>query len=244
MLPNVFILSTNGEILIEKQWEGRVKRSTCESLFALIARSKDRVNASPVNVIAKHATVHIRRCELYFVTVLFDDVSPLIVVELLHRIVDILLEYFSDISETTCRENFSTILQLFDEMVDGSFVVNMEPSTLKDLVQPPSLTRQLLSGVTGELGTVSQSLPTGQISKIPWRRTDIKYVTNEIYFDIVECIDQIIDPSQTSVLTAVSPCSYCSCSQKLIFLSALFGLGTYRCTVRFSATLDSVECLT
>jgi len=36
-------------------------------------------------------------------------------------------------------------------------------------------------------------LPNGSISSIPWRRTDVKYTSNEIYFDIIEEIDAILE---------------------------------------------------
>jgi hypothetical protein len=35
--------------------------------------------------------------------------------------------------------------------------------------------------------------------QIPWRKADVKYVTNEIYFDIVEQIDAIIAPTGNPV---------------------------------------------
>lgn len=40
---------------------------------------------------------------------------------------------------------------------------------------------------------MSNTLPEGAISNIPWRKSGVKYTQNEIYFDIVEEIDAIID---------------------------------------------------
>lgn len=37
--------------------------------------------------------------------------------------------------------------------------------------------------------------PGAAVSKIPWRRLGVKYVTNEIYFDLVEQVDAVIDAS-------------------------------------------------
>lgn len=42
---------------------------------------------------------------------------------------------------------------------------------------------------------VGDTLPTGQLSNIPWRRAGVKYTNNEAYFDVVEEIDAIIDKS-------------------------------------------------
>lgn len=42
---------------------------------------------------------------------------------------------------------------------------------------------------------VGNTLPTGQLSIIPWRRASVKYTNNEAYFDVIEEIDAIVDKS-------------------------------------------------
>lgn len=44
---------------------------------------------------------------------------------------------------------------------------------------------------------VGETLPTGQLSNVPWRRAGVKYTNNEAYFDVVEEIDAILDKSGT-----------------------------------------------
>lgn len=91
------------------------------------------------------------------------------------------------------------LVQLLDEMVDGGFPLTTELNQLKDMILPPSLARRLfanvLSGDSTGAASVSQDLPTHALSKIPWRKADVKYVTNEIYFDLVESIDAILGPN-------------------------------------------------
>jgi len=40
---------------------------------------------------------------------------------------------------------------------------------------------------------LSDVLPSGQLSNIPWRRSGVKYTNNEGYFDVIEEVDAIID---------------------------------------------------
>lgn len=55
---------------------------------------------------------------------------------------------------------------------------------------------------------VGDTLPTGQLSNIPWRRAGVKYTNNEAYFDVIEEIDAIVDKS--GKLFVNSHCSnYC-----------------------------------
>ncbi|XP_011783798.1 PREDICTED: AP-3 complex subunit mu-1 isoform X3 [Colobus angolensis palliatus] len=50
---------------------------------------------------------------------------------------------------------------------------------------------------------VGDTLPTGQLSNIPWRRAGVKYTNNEAYFDVVEEIDAIIDKSGSTVFAEI-----------------------------------------
>lgn len=50
---------------------------------------------------------------------------------------------------------------------------------------------------------VSDTLPTGQLSNVPWRRMGVKYTNNEAYFDLVEEIDAIIDKSGSTVFAEI-----------------------------------------
>ena len=51
--------------------------------------------------------------------------------------------------------------------------------------------------------SVGATLPTGQLSNVPWRRTGVKYTNNEAYFDVIEEIDAIIDKAGTTVIAEI-----------------------------------------
>lgn len=51
--------------------------------------------------------------------------------------------------------------------------------------------------------SVSATLPTGQLSNVPWRRTGVKYTNNEAYFDVVEEVDAIIDKAGSTVFAEI-----------------------------------------
>ena len=46
---------------------------------------------------------------------------------------------------------------------------------------------------------MSETLPTGQLSNVPWRRSGVKYTNNEAYFDVIEEVDAIIDKNGSTV---------------------------------------------
>lgn len=48
--------------------------------------------------------------------------------------------------------------------------------------------------------SMSNVLPSQQLSNIPWRRAGAKYTNNEAYFDLIEEIDAIIDRNGTTIM--------------------------------------------
>ena len=50
---------------------------------------------------------------------------------------------------------------------------------------------------------MSDTLPTGQLSNVPWRRQGVKYTNNEAYFDVIEEIDAIIDKQGSTVFAEI-----------------------------------------
>jgi hypothetical protein len=50
-------------------------------------------------------------------------------------------------------------------------------------------------------------MPQGSMSAIPWRKAGLKYSSNEIYIDIVEAIDALIDPCVHSCPSSLRTCT-------------------------------------
>lgn len=104
------------------------------------------------------------------------QVSPLVVVELLHRIVDVFETYFTKVTEQTMQANFATVyqvreggqedvaphsrhspppppfacgcLQLLEEMVDNGYPLITEPNTLMTMIKPPSVGARMKAVIT------------------------------------------------------------------------------------------------
>jgi len=130
-----------------------------------------------------------------------------LVLEFLHRVHNIFTEYFgSPADETAIKDNFSTVYQLLEEMVDYGWPLTTEPNALKAMIRPPNLMSKLLQSTTS---AVSDELPSGTISNIPWRAANVYYSQNEIYMDIVEEVDAIITAAGAVVARDVSGSIQC-----------------------------------
>jgi AP-3 complex subunit mu len=90
------------------------------------------------------------------------------------------------------------VFELLDEMLDNGYPLTTELNVLQDLIKSPNFFRTITNQVTGRTN-LSEVLPTGQLSNVPWRRAEVKYTNNEAYFDVIEEVDAIIDKQGSTV---------------------------------------------
>jgi AP-3 complex subunit mu len=58
----------------------------------------------------------------------------------LHKIADTFADYFgTPTDENAIKENFSTVYQLLEEMLDNGWPLTTEPNALQDMIRPPSV---------------------------------------------------------------------------------------------------------
>jgi AP-3 complex subunit mu len=202
MIQSFFLLSTMGEVLIEKHYRAVTPRTICDLFCNELGRLDNRLDMPPVIIAGKHYIFSVYRGDLWLLATVCVETSTLLVLEFLHRVADIFQEYFGALDEAAIKDNFSTVYQLMEEMMDNGYPLTTEPNALKAMIEPPSVIARLTASATGKSG-VSDVLPTGTISNMPWRKTDVKYSQNEIYIDIIEEVDAIIDRNGQIVSTEV-----------------------------------------
>jgi AP-3 complex subunit mu len=149
----------------------------------------------------KFYLISVYRFGMFFMTAVTHEAQPLLVIETQHRIVDVFIHYFDKVTESIIRQNFATVYQVLDEMIDGGYTSVTETATLKAMIAPPSLTRKLIDTVTGGF-SVSDEVADGTGS-IPWRSSKIKYIQNQIYVDQVEVVDGIVASNGLTVVCDV-----------------------------------------
>lgn len=215
MIQSIFILSPTGEVLIERHFRGVTSRSVCEYYWQKASASasvtmngigtgssvaSSDFDVPPVLEVCDHSNgtlylFSIVRDGLSYLAACPAEVSPLLILEFLHRVGDTFQDYFgTPADESAMKENFSTVYQLLEEMLDYGWPLTTEPNALKAMIRPPTVMGKLQQAVTGtSSAVVSNVLPNGTVSNMPWRKAGVKHTSNEIYIDIIEEIDAIVD---------------------------------------------------
>ncbi|KAJ9119511.1 hypothetical protein QFC22_003219 [Naganishia vaughanmartiniae] len=134
---------------------------------------------------------HVEKEGMRFLAPLSHEINPLFAFSFLECFIGVLEAYFGEVTENTIRDNFEIVYMLIEEMLDEGHPMTTEPNMLKDIVLPPTLVRKLLTaaGVSGALNQTTNPF----VTPIPWRRPNVRYSNNEIYFDIEESMDALVD---------------------------------------------------
>ncbi|GAV64324.1 Adap_comp_sub domain-containing protein [Cephalotus follicularis] len=194
MLQCIFLLSDSGEVMLEKQLTGhRVDRSICDWFWNQAITQGDSFKALSVIASPTHYLFQVVREGITFLACTQVEMPPLMGIELLCRVADVLSDYLGELNEDVIKDNFIIVYELLDEMIDNGFPLTTEPNILREMIAPPNIVSKVLSVVTGNNSNVIDTLPGATASSIPWRTADTKYANNEVYVDLVEELDAIIN---------------------------------------------------
>ncbi|CEO59967.1 Putative Adaptor protein complex 3 Mu3A [Penicillium brasilianum] len=152
---------------------------------------------------------------LLFLAMSEVDTEPLLVLEFLHRVVDVLEEFVgAPLLSTKIQANYEVVAQLLHEICDGGVVCNTEPNVLQEVVEVPGWMGKLLGGISvpgastpTTTNPLKQSLAAASAAQgpaIPWRRSGVRHTSNELYVDIIESLSVTMAPSGRLLSALVS----------------------------------------
>ncbi|KAI7233350.1 clathrin adaptor, mu subunit [Hortaea werneckii] len=165
----------------------------------------------------------ITRDALLFVSPSTNDIEPLSVLEFLHRVADALSEFLgSPLLASRITASYDVVAQILGAMADGGVPCESEGNALIDTVETGP---GVLDGVLGKIGLpAGSSTPTlqqpgsqfggggrigaplrpiggiggaetAQGSAVPWRRSNVRHTSNELYVDLIEEVNVTLAPS-------------------------------------------------
>ena len=86
---------------------------------------------------------------LLFLLTSSSEIEPLLALEFLHRVVDVLEEFVgSPLLAQKVESSYDVVAQLLNEMCDAGAVSNTEPNALRDLVEVEGWIGKLLGGIS------------------------------------------------------------------------------------------------
>ncbi|KHJ90076.1 adaptor complexe medium subunit family protein [Oesophagostomum dentatum] len=173
-----------GEVLICRIFRDDITRDAVNAFRVNVIHARQQVR-SPINLIGRTSFFH-RKCgSVWMVAATRLDANAAAVFEVLQKLAATMTDYFGKITEDSVRSNFVLIYELLDELIDFGYPQMTDATVLKTYI-----TQAGVRGVTREEQQQITSQVTGQIS---WRREGIKYRRNELFIDVVECVNLLMN---------------------------------------------------
>eukprot|EP00928_Gymnodinium_smaydae_P066809 TRINITY_DN4977_c0_g1_i1.p1 TRINITY_DN4977_c0_g1~~TRINITY_DN4977_c0_g1_i1.p1 ORF type:complete len:532 (-),score=97.06 TRINITY_DN4977_c0_g1_i1:166-1527(-) len=259
MIDSLFIVSGTGNYVVERHFRGPTPRVVCEPFMERL-RSCDNLDEVPSVICAnrRHVLVHIVRDKMVLLAVVTQEEPPLAVFGLLDRVHVVLSRYLGEVCEDSLRQNFSTVYLLLDEMIDSGLPFTTELNGLESIIAPPSTIGKVVQAVSGSSTKVLSDVPPdersqsgtfgaltsalgagthtqigGASSEVWWRKQNVVYASNEVYIDIVESVDCIVNGQGHMVSGGISG--------DIIVNSKLSGLPEVLLTLRNPSLLQDVS---
>ncbi|ODN98475.1 AP-3 complex subunit mu [Cryptococcus wingfieldii CBS 7118] len=205
-IDGIIILDNNGKPIISSNFSSHAPSYPSLHIDAYNAARKRTAELDPVlwvNTLDNGRTgmagaglCHSQRDGLCFLIPVGLEVNPLFGFSFLDSFLETLRDYLGQVTESMIKDNFDIVYMLIEEMLDEGHPLTMETNMLKDIVLPPSIVRKILNaaGITitnsSRLSTTNSAPFT---APIPWRKPGVRHNNNEIYFDIEESLDAIVD---------------------------------------------------
>ena len=122
------------------------------------------------------------------------------VIIFLHRLVQVLVEYFKELEEESIRDNFVIIYELMDEMMDFGYPQTTESKILQEYVDITAtfLPIRLIAGPHRYITQESYKLevqvrpPIAVTNAVSWRSEGIRYRKNEVFLDVIESVNLLV----------------------------------------------------
>ncbi|GBE79230.1 clathrin adaptor mu subunit [Sparassis latifolia] len=211
-IDGLIVLDSTGRPIVQSGFRGSPPAYPIFHIDALnnaLANAKRPEDVDPVLPVPHlndpgSACCHVKRGELRFLCPISGNLDPLYAFAFLQTFIDILREYFGTVSADTLRENFDVVYQLLEETLDsGGHPSTTSTNTLRDIVLPPTLLQKMLNvaGVSGLANPGTNTHPFA--SPIPWRKVGVRYNNNEIYFDVSETLEAIVNKNGTPAASNV-----------------------------------------
>lgn len=92
-------------------------------------------------------------------------------------------KYFEQLEEESVRDNFVTVYELLDEMMDFGYPQFTEANILQEFIKTEAQ----------KMDVVERKAPMAVTNAVSWRSEGIKYKKNEVFLDVVESVNLLVN---------------------------------------------------
>lgn len=201
MINAIFIFNQKGDVLVCKLCKDGVKRSVGDVFRIQVISNLDL--RSSLLTLGSTTFLHIKHDDLWIVAVTRSNTDAAVIFEFLYKFKNLLLSFFHNLNEEVIKDEFQTIYDILDEVLEFGYPQSMDYNVLKSVISTNNSYSSSFNG-TFSTGSSSSSHKKSQnedvvLTNTPWRKSGIKYKKNELFINVNEKINVLISKDGTII---------------------------------------------
>ncbi|CAI5932825.1 unnamed protein product [Closterium sp. NIES-65] len=184
-----------GRVLIWRDYRGDVPASAAEKFFnKLMEGEADPSSREPVILDNGVTYLFIQHNNVYLMIATRQNANAASLLLFLHKAVEVFKYYFDELEEESLRDNFVIVYELLDEIMDFGYPQFTEAKILSEFIKTDSY-RLELSTPKPNIAAVTNA--------VSWRSEGIRYKKNEVFLDVVESVNILVNSNGQVVRSEV-----------------------------------------
>lgn len=184
VIEAIYFLNQRSKVLINRHYRSDLSSNLeIHQFLSILMQKEDELVLTPVFKFKTHYFCWTKCNDVYLVaTTKSYECNVTLVFCFINKLVDLLNEYFNQLTEESICDNFVIIYELLDEMMDFGYPQITEHKVLKEYITQ--------KGIHNTVGQVK--IPSAVTNAVSWRPEGIKYRTNEVFLDVIESINLLV----------------------------------------------------
>ncbi|KAL6452701.1 apm2 AP-2 complex subunit mu [Candida maltosa Xu316] len=211
MITGLFIYDAKGDILMSKLYKDGIKRNISDvfriQVINQVSSTRSKEYRSPVLTLGSTSFVYIKSGKIWICAVTRSNQDCSLILEFLYKL-EILLrtvlgsdkkKQLTQLTDTYIITSFPLVYEILGEVVEFGYPINLDLNYLKKYVSDINDNDSIFK-IAPPGGNKNNEPPRSpEEANISWRATGIKYRRNEIFLNVSERINVLMN-SQSDVL--------------------------------------------
>merc|ERR1711892_219676 len=161
----VYILDLKGKVLISRNYRGDMPLNIIEKFPKMLMEAEEEGTVTPVMTDENVTFIHIKCNNIYVVCTTSGNANVMCLVSFMHKLCEVFAEYFKEVEEESIRDNFVTVYELMDEVMDYGSPQFTDSKILQEYITQES----------HKLEVTEVRPPSTVTNAVSWRSEGVKF---------------------------------------------------------------------
>ncbi|CAM6031493.1 unnamed protein product [Sphagnum compactum] len=180
----IYFLDLKGKVLVSRNYRGDIDMNSIDKFMPILMEREEEGSLNPILKHMDTTFMYIKFNNLYLVSSTKKNANVALIFSFLHKIVNVMTDYFKELEEESIRDNFVLIYELLDELMDFGYPQTTDGKILQEYITQESHKME-----------VQPRPPMAVTNAVSWRSEGIKYRKNEVFLDVIESVNLLANAS-------------------------------------------------